>query len=106
MCRKQNFKIVSGLKVPLIPHTAVLTFSFHFLSSPLLSLFLHHFFSFWGAVYKSGRGQGDGGIGMHDCVGTWELRTRDEGLEDIKYGTRGHVGQGRRDVKYKDAGCE
>ena len=45
------------------------------------------------------------------CVGTWDLRlgTRDEGLEDIKYGTRGRVGRGRGDVKYRDtgdAGCE
>ena len=39
-------------------------------------------------------------------MGTWELRTRDERLEDIKYGTQGRVGQGRGDVKYKDAGCE
>ena len=30
------------------------------------------------------------------CVGTWDLRTRDEGLEDIKYGTRGRVGRGRQ----------
>ena len=34
-------------------------------------------------------------------MGTWDLGTRDEGLEDIKYGTR--------DVKTRDpgdAGCE
>ena len=55
------------------------------------------------AVYKSGtgtRGQGH----WDACVGT-----RDEGLEDIKYGTRGRVGRGRGDVKYRDAGdagCE
>ena len=54
---------------------------------------------------KVGRGQGDG------CVGTWDLgtRDRDEGLEDIKYGTRGRVGRGHGDVKYRDAGdagCE
>ena len=39
-----------------------------------------------GAVYKSGtgtRGRGD----RDACVGTWDLGTRDEGLEDIKYGT-------------------
>ena len=43
------------------------------------------------------------------CVGTWDLGTRDEGLEDIKFGTRGRVGRGRGDVKYRDAGdrgCE
>ena len=43
------------------------------------------------------------------CVGTWDLGTRDEGLEDIKYGTRGRVGRGRGDVKNRDAGdagCE
>ena len=44
-------------------------------------------------------------------MGTWDLgtRDRDEGLEDIKYGTRGRVGRGRGDVKYRDAGdagCE
>ena len=42
-------------------------------------------------------------------MGTWDLGTRDEGLEDIKYGTRGRVGRGRGDVKYRDAGdagCE
>ena len=32
---------------------------------------------------KVGRGRGDA------CVGTWDLGTGDEGLEDIKYGTRG-----------------
>ena len=39
-------------------------------------------------------------------MGTWNFGTRDEGLEDIKYGTRGRVG---RDVKNRDAGdagCE
>ena len=39
----------------------------------------------------------------------WDFGTRDEGLEDIKFGTRGHVGRGRGDVKYRDAGdtgCE
>ena len=60
------------------------------------------------AVYKSGTGTR--GRGQRDaCVGTWDLGTRDEGLEDIKYGTWGRVGQGRRDVKYRDAGdagCE
>ena len=43
---------------------------------------------------KVGRGQGDGDIGMR--VGTWDLGTQDEGLGDIKYGTRGRVGRGRR----------
>ena len=50
------------------------------------------------------------GWGHRDtCVGTWDLGARDEGLEDIKYGTRGRVGRGRGDVKYRDAGdagCE
>ena len=50
------------------------------------------------AVYKSGTGTR--GWGHRDaCVGTWDLGTRDEGLEDIKYGTRGRVGRGRGDVK-------
>ena len=41
MHRKQNFERVLGFK----SDTAVLTFSFHFLSSPLLLLLLPHFFS-------------------------------------------------------------
>ena len=45
------------------------------------------------AVYKSGTGTR--GRGHRDaCVGTWDLGTRDEGLGDVKYGTRG-----RGDVK-------
>ena len=45
------------------------------------------------AVYKSGTGTR--GRGHRDaCVGTWDLGTRDEGLEDINYGTRGRVGRG------------
>ena len=55
-----------------------------------------------GAVYKSGTGTR--GRGHRDaCVGTWDLGTRDEGLEDIKYGTRGRVGRERGEVKYRDA---
>ena len=55
------------------------------------------------AVYKSGTGTR--GRGHRDaCVGTGYLGTRDEGLEDIKYGTRGRVGRGRRDGG--DAECE
>ena len=55
------------------------------------------------AVYKSGTGTR--GRGHRDaCVGTWDLGTRDKGLEDIKYGTRGRVERGRGDVKYRDAG--
>ena len=61
-----------------------------------------------GAVYKSGTGTR--GQGHRDaCVGTWDVGTRDEGLEDINYGTPGRVGRGRGDVKYRDAGeagCE
>ena len=50
------------------------------------------------AVYESRTGTR--GRGHRDaCVGTWNLGTRDEGLEDIKYGTRGRVGRGRGDVK-------
>ena len=60
------------------------------------------------AVYKSGTGTR--GRGHRDaCVGTWDVGTRDEGLEDIKYGTRGRVGRGRGGVKNRDAGdagCE
>ena len=40
MCRKQNFEIVCGFK----SDTAVLTFTFRFLSSLLFSLFLPHLF--------------------------------------------------------------
>ena len=53
-------------------------------------------------MYKSGtetRGRGH----RDACVGTWDLGTRDEVFEDIKYGTRGRVGRGRGDVKYRDA---
>ena len=61
-------------------------------------------------MYKSGRGTRGRGRGHRDaCVGTWDLGTRDEALEDIKYETRGRVGRGRGDVKYRDAGdadCE
>ena len=59
-------------------------------------------------MYKSGTGTRGGGLG-DACVGTWDLGTLDEGLEDIKYGTRGRVGRGRGDVKYREAGdakCE
>ena len=41
--RKKNFEIVFEFK----SDKAVLTFSFHFLSFPLLSLFLPFFFSCW-----------------------------------------------------------
>ena len=39
-------------------------------------------------------------------MGTWDLGTRDEGLEDIEYGARGRVGRGSGDVQYRDAGSE
>ena len=59
-------------------------------------------------VYKSGTGTR--GLEHRDaCVGTWDVGMRDEGLEDIKHGTRGCVGRGCGDVKYRDtgyAGCE
>ena len=39
-------------------------------------------------MYKSGTGTR--GRGLRDaCVRTWDLEMQDEGLEDIKYGTRG-----------------
>ena len=44
MRRKQNFEIVFGFK----SNTAVLTFSFRFLSTPLPSISLSFFFSFPG----------------------------------------------------------
>ena len=48
------------------------------------------------AVYKSGTGTR--GRGHRDaCVGTWDLGTRDEGLGDVKYGTRGRQKLGRRE---------
>ena len=47
------------------------------------------------AVYKSGTGTR--GRGHRDaCVGTWDLGTRDEGLGDVKYGTRGRGDAGTR----------
>ena len=51
---------------------------------------------------KVGQGQGDGDMGTR--VGIWDFGMRVEGLRDIKYGTRGHVGWGRGDVKNRDAG--
>ena len=51
------------------------------------------FSQYWSSALRLcielGRGHWDA------CVGTWELGTRDEGLGDIKYGTRGCVGQGQ-----------
>ena len=48
----------------------------------------------WLAVYKSGtRTMGRGH--RNACVKTWDLGTRDEGLDDNKYGTRGREGRGR-----------
>ena len=62
-------------------------------------------FTSWRLCIKVGRGQGNGDIGTRVWgLGTWDLVTRDEGLEDIKYGTWGRVGRGRGDVKYRDAG--
>ena len=59
-------------------------------------------------MYKSGTGTR--GQGHRDaCVGTWDLGTQDEGLEDINYGTWGCVRRGCGDVKNRDAGdagCE
>ena len=55
------------------------------------------------AVYKSGTGT-RGREHRDACVGTWDLETRDGGLEDIKYGTQGRVGRGRGDVKNREAG--
>ena len=49
-------------------------------------------------MYKSGTTRGLGHGTWDACVGTWDLGTRDEGLEDIKYGTRGRVGRGRGKV--------
>ena len=49
------------------------------------------------AQWDGDKGTGTWGRGHGDtCVGTWDLGTRDEGLEDIKYGTRGLQTQGRR----------
>ena len=59
-------------------------------------------------MYKSGT-RTRGREHRDACVATWDLGTRDEGIEDIKYGTRGRVGRGRGDVKHRDvgdAGCE
>ena len=62
----------------------------------------------WPAVYKSGTGTMGRGH-RNACVKTWDLGTRDGGLDEIKYGTRGREGRGRGDVKLRDAGeagCE
>ena len=53
------------------------------------------------AMYKGGTGT-RGWRHQETCVGTWVLGTRDEGLEDTKYGTRGRVGQGCGDVKNRE----
>ena len=61
-----------------------------------------------GLCIKVGRGHGGGDFGTR-VSGICDLGTRDEGLEDIKYGTQGRVGRGRGDVKHRDAedtGCE
>ena len=50
---------------------------------------------FFRLCIKVGRGQGD----RDACVRTWDLGTREEGLGDVKYRTRG-----RGDVKNWDAG--
>ena len=53
------------------------------------------------AVYKSGTGTSGRVCG--------DLGTREEGLGEVQYGTRGRVGRGRGDVKCRDAGdagCE
>ena len=65
------------------------------ISRSLISLFVTGLTPLQLAVYKSGTGTR--GRGHEDaCVGTWDLGMRDEGLEDIKYGTRGRQKQGRR----------
>ena len=59
-------------------------------------------------MYKSGTGTR--GQGHRDaCVGTWDVGTRDEGLEDIMVwdaGTCGMGTRGRQDRETGDAGCE
>ena len=59
-------------------------------------------------MYKSGTGTRGRGH-WDECVETWDLGTGDEGLEDIKYGTRRRVGRVGEDVKNRDSGntgCE
>ena len=57
------------------------------------------------------KGTGTRGGGNRDAS-VWDLGLGDairEDIEDIKYGTRGRVGRGHRDVKDRDArdtGCE
>ena len=59
---------------------------------------------------KVGRGQGDKGTGTSGRVcGDLGLGDARRGTWGVKYGTRGRVGRGRGDVKYRDAGdagCE
>ena len=59
--------------------TSVLTFSFHFLSSPLLSLFLPHFFSFAGHLVGFilvGKGFGNAFtiLGLDQRKGRWVVK--------------------------------
>ena len=69
MCRKQNFVIVLGFK----SDTAVSSITFHFLSSPLFSLFLPHFSSFaWHLVgFIFGKAFRILGLDFKKKVGGW-----------------------------------
>ena len=72
---KKNFAIVFGFK----SDTSVLTFSFRFLSSPLLSLFLPHFFSFAGHLVGFilvGKGFGNAFmiLGLDQRKGRWRVK--------------------------------
>ena len=60
--RKQNLEIAFGFKSDL----AVLTFTFHFLSSPLFFAFLASFFVFFWAFSRLHFG-GNSGVGFFTC---------------------------------------
>ena len=69
----------------------------HFWHHRYRACYKYNFHCIQGLCIKMGRGHRD------VCVGTWDLGTRDEGLEDIKYGTRGCMGLGLRGRR--DTGC-
>ena len=87
--QKANFQ--DSFWVKSTTHTTYSSLDFFFSLSLLPSSF--SFLVYKSGTEKTGRGQWDA------FVGTWELGTRDKGLEDIKYGMRGHVGRGCGDVK-------
>ena len=99
--QKANFQ--DSFWVKSTTHTTYSSLDFFFSLSLLPSsfTFLASFFSFLGAVYKSEKGQRDGGIGMHVWgLENWgretrDLRTSRMGRRDVWDGDQGSEIQGR-----------